>query len=73
MTVWAIYTTIKSRTRYRVEELYHAVSLQKYLERSLSQQAGIIKVTASSLTGNLLVKFKPDKTSEGIPGIAKFK
>jgi Ca2+-transporting ATPase len=60
--IQAIHTAVKGRARYRVEELYRSASLQKYLERSLPQQAGIIKVTASSLTGNLLVKFNPNKT-----------
>ncbi len=64
--VQAIHTAIKGRTRYYVRELYRSASVQKYLERSLSQQAEIIKVTASSLTGNLLVKFKPDKSSAEI-------
>ncbi len=64
--VQAIHTAIKGRARYYVRELYRSASLQKYLERSLSQQAEIIKVTASSLTGNLLVKFQPDKSSAEI-------
>ncbi|MDY6901913.1 MAG: cation-transporting P-type ATPase [Cyanobacteriota bacterium] len=64
--VQAIHTAIKGRARYHVRELYRSASLEKYLERSLCQQAEIIKVTASSLTGNLLVKFNPDKSSAEI-------
>ncbi|MBE9212270.1 cation-transporting P-type ATPase [Plectonema cf. radiosum LEGE 06105] len=64
--VQAIHTSIKGRARYYVRELYRSVSLQKYLERSLSQYTEIIGVTASSLTGNLLVKFKPDKSDAEI-------
>lgn len=66
MTIQAIHTAIKGRARYKVEELYRSPSLQKYLERSLPKQEGIIKVKASSVTGNLLVRFKPDKTSDEI-------
>lgn len=64
--IQAIHTTVKGRARYQVEPLYRSRSLQIYLERSLPQQAGIIQVTASSITGNLLVKFNPDKTSDEI-------
>lgn len=64
--IQAIHTNVKGRARYNVKQLYRSKSLQKYLERSLPQQVGIIKVSANSLTGNLLVKFKPDKTPEEI-------
>ena len=64
--IQAIHTTIKGRARYRIEELYRSLSLQKHLERSLSRQEEVIKVKANSLTGSLLVKFKPDKTSDEI-------
>ncbi|NJL81275.1 MAG: hypothetical protein HC917_25330 [Richelia sp. SM2_1_7] len=64
--VQAIHTSIKGRARYYVRELYRSVSLQKYLERAISQYPEIIGVTASSLTGNLLVKFKPDKSDAEI-------
>lgn len=64
--VRAIHTAVKGRARYRVEELYRSPSLQRYLERSLARRSGIIKVTASSVTGNLLVKFNPDRTPDEI-------
>lgn len=60
--VQAIHTAVRGRARYHVRELYRSPYLARYLERSLPRQPGIIKVAASSLTGNLLVKFEPDKT-----------
>ncbi len=64
--IQAIHTTVKGRARYRLDELYRSVALSRYLERSLSQQTDIRKVTANPLTGNILVKFNPDKTPEEI-------
>lgn len=64
--IQAIHTTIKGRARYHVNELYRSAALQQYLERSLAKRSEIIKVTVSSVTGNLLVKFKPDKTHQDI-------
>ncbi|YAF95661.1 MAG: cation-translocating P-type ATPase [Nodularia sp. CChRGM 3473] len=56
--IQAIHTSVKGRARYKVKELYHSPSLQRYLERSLANNPAIIYVAANSLTSNILVYFK---------------
>ena len=66
MTIQAIHTAINGRARYKIKELYRSPSLQKYLERSLPRQEGVIKASANFVMGSLLVKFKPDKIADEI-------
>ncbi|MEH1967739.1 cation-translocating P-type ATPase [Nostoc sp.] len=64
--VQAIHTSIEGRARYKVNELYRSPSLKKYLERSLSKQAGITYVSANPLTSNILVNYNRDKNHKQI-------
>ena len=53
----AIHTKVKGRARYKVNQLYGSLLLERYLERSLGNNPEIIYVSANSLTSNILVIF----------------
>ncbi len=58
--VQVIHAAIPGRARYKVAGLYGAASLGTRLEVRLAQMDGISYVSASSLTGNVLVCFEAD-------------
>ncbi|HVO83509.1 MAG TPA: cation-transporting P-type ATPase [Syntrophobacteria bacterium] len=52
-----IHAKVQGRARYRVDGLYRSESLKAFLESRLVLEAGILRVSASTLTGNVLVWF----------------
>ncbi|MEH1873486.1 phosphatase PAP2 family protein [Nostoc sp.] len=60
--VQAIHTAVKGRVRYKVNGLYHSEALKKYLESRLLKEEIILRASANSYTGNVLVIFQPDKS-----------
>jgi Ca2+-transporting ATPase len=58
--VEAVHDSVKGRARYRVEGLYRSDELKQYLEEGLPKKAGISFVSASTLTGNVLVLYTPE-------------
>lgn len=52
-----IHIAVGGRVRFKVRGLKHTKSLKHYLELRLSGQMGIERVSASPLTGNVLVVF----------------
>ncbi|MGJ3247113.1 MAG: HAD-IC family P-type ATPase [Elainellaceae cyanobacterium] len=64
--IYAIHTAVRGRGRYHVDALYRSDALKQYLERHLSKQRTINQVSASSLTGNVLVKFAPESSHDDI-------
>lgn len=64
--VEAIHTVVAGRARYRVDGLYRSEVLKKLLEFRLSQNRDIIHISASILTGNILVCFNSDNTPQTI-------
>jgi len=64
--VRAIHTAVKGRARYKIDGLYQAKALQKYLEFRLSKEETIAQVKANHLTGNILVIFHPDISPNAI-------
>ncbi|OLE26736.1 MAG: hypothetical protein AUI36_31910 [Cyanobacteria bacterium 13_1_40CM_2_61_4] len=58
--VQVIHAAVPGRARYKVAGLYRAASLGTWLEGRLAQIDGISYVSASSLTGNVLVCFEVD-------------
>jgi undecaprenyl-diphosphatase len=62
----AIHTAVKGRARYKVSGLYQEETLKRYLEFRLSQEEIIAQVRANHLTGNVLVIFHPDFSSNAI-------
>ncbi len=64
--VQVIHTVVPGRARFKVPGLYHSETLKRHLESQLAAKSGIHKVTASSLTGNVLVSFNSDNAPDAI-------
>lgn len=64
--VRAIHTAVPGRVRYKVEGLYRSESLKHFLESRLANYKGVYAVSASHLTGNILVSFNSDNTLEKV-------
>ena len=64
--VTAIHTHVEGRGRYKVDGLYQSEECKTFLELRLSRYNGIDKVSASTLTGNILVCFNSENTHTGI-------
>ena len=64
--VEAVHTAVAGRTRYRVPGLYRSESLKRLLELRLTRIKAISRVSASSLTGTLLVCYNTGNTEESI-------
>jgi len=62
----AIHTSIKGRARYKVSGLHHSQALKRYLEFRLSKEESIVQASANHLTGNILVLFDREFTSQAI-------
>jgi P-type Ca2+ transporter type 2C len=58
--ITALHTAVKGRARYKVTGLYGSVPLKHLLETRLVEHVEIHEVSASTLTGNVLVHFHPD-------------
>lgn len=65
----AIHTNIEGRGRYKVDGLFQSEECKTFLELTLSRYNGIEKVSASTLTGNILVCFNSDNTHTGIANL----
>jgi P-type Ca2+ transporter type 2C len=55
-----IHNSIRGRVRYQVQGLYRSVALKYRLEMLLSEDPEVAQVSASILTGNVLIFFNPD-------------
>jgi Ca2+-transporting ATPase len=64
--VHAIHTSVKGRSRFKVEELYRSEALKERLELDLSSRERIQTFSANILTGNVLVFFNSDNTPQTI-------
>jgi Ca2+-transporting ATPase len=62
----AIHTAVAGRTRFRVPGLYRSEALKRLLEGRLSRIKAITRVSASPLTGTLLVCYNTGNTPESI-------
>ena len=67
--ITAIHTAVKGRVRYKVPELYGSVPLKRLLEGRLVELAEIQEVSASTLTGNVLVRFRPDLSPAAVASL----
>lgn len=52
-----VHCTIKGRARYKIPDLYRSRPLKEYLESRLSANRDVLAVSASDLTGNVLLLF----------------
>lgn len=66
MAVTPVHTAVEGRGRYRVEGLYKSETLKRFLELRLAQEHDIQKVSASPLTGNLLISFNSNNTHQHV-------
>lgn len=55
--VRAVHNAVPGRARFHVEGLCRSVALKDYLERELAGRDEIERISASPITGNLLVQF----------------
>jgi hypothetical protein len=67
--ITAIHTAVKGRARYKVTELYGSVPLKRLLEVRLVAHAEIQEVSASTRTGNVLVRFRPDLSPAAVASL----
>ena len=67
--VQAIHTSVPGRARFRVEGLYRTESLKKLLEIRLARTNGISQVSASTLTGTVLVCFNTDNSIQNLQSL----
>jgi Ca2+-transporting ATPase len=67
--VEAIHSAVKGRARYKVSGLYRSEYLKRHLEIELENEQGISYVSASPLTGNVLVVFNSDRTTNDIASL----
>jgi Ca2+-transporting ATPase len=54
-----LHTSVSGRTRFHVPGLRHSDPLKRWLERELVGSSGIERVSASPVTGNVLVYYHP--------------
>ncbi|MGD9183798.1 MAG: HAD-IC family P-type ATPase [Desulfobacterales bacterium] len=64
--VEAIHKAVRGRARYRVEGLYGCEPLKQFLELRLAREELITRVSASTLTGNVLISFNSDNSHRSI-------
>ncbi|MEW6659367.1 MAG: HAD-IC family P-type ATPase [Thermodesulfobacteriota bacterium] len=67
--IQALHTAVAGRARFKVEGLYRSQDLQRLLEFRLARVKEITRVSASSLTGNVLVCFNSNSTTEDITAL----
>jgi P-type Ca2+ transporter type 2C len=61
----------KGRARFKVEGLYRSDGLKVHLEVQLAENGAIDHVSASSLTGNVLVRYNSGNNSESIAALIR--
>jgi Ca2+-transporting ATPase len=67
--VHTVHDAIKGRTRFKVKGLYRSENLKRVVEEGLTKKGGITSVSASTLTGNVLVRYNSGQTAPDIAGI----
>lgn len=67
--VQAIHTSVPGRARFKVEGLYRSEALKRLLEYRLARNGKISHVSASPLTGNLLVCFNSGSSTQTIESL----
>jgi len=67
--VHTVHDAIKGRTRFKIEGLYRSENLKRVVEEGLTKKGGITSVSASTLTGNVLVRYNSGQTAPDIAGI----
>ena len=65
----AIHQQVSGRTRYKVEGLRKDTLKKRFIVQQLSVQEEISKVSASDITGNVLVSYNSGNTTESIAAL----
>ncbi len=52
-----IHTKVPGRARFRISGLFHSKTLKRFLENRLTREKDVLSVSASVLTGNILLTF----------------
>jgi len=66
-----VHDSIRGRTRFKVAGLLRDNGLKEHLEGVLSRQSGISMVAASTVTGNLLVRYNPGMSKAHLHQLVK--
>jgi Ca2+-transporting ATPase len=69
--VTPVHTRVKGRGRYNIHSLRRSGFLKSFLESRLSAREGILKVSASTVTGNILVSFNSHLTHAAVADIIR--
>ncbi|TWH39411.1 cation-translocating P-type ATPase [Dulcicalothrix desertica] len=64
-----VHTAVSGRARYKVNGLQGSDTLKKYLELRLAENNDICCVSANPVTGNMLVIYKPARSSSGLASL----
>jgi Ca2+-transporting ATPase len=64
-----LHAAVRGRARYKVQGLYRSDRLREYLQVSLSGTQAIWEVSASSVTGNVLVRFNSGNDAGAIASL----
>ena len=64
--VVAVHTAVKGRARFRIGGLKNGPTLKRILEFYLPQHPDLIRVSASTTTGNVLVHFSDSRSLESV-------
>ncbi len=67
--IQALHTAVAGRARFKVEGLYRSQDFQRLLEFRLARVKEITQVSASALTGNVLVCYNSGNTSDSIAAL----
>jgi Ca2+-transporting ATPase len=65
----AIHTSIAGRGRFKVPGLQGSETLKRLLEERLATEKAVVKVSASSITGNILLHFNSRNTHRSIAAL----
>jgi Ca2+-transporting ATPase len=64
-----IHHRVKGRTRYKIRGLRGCAKLKERLEIGLVSQSDIYRVSASTLTGNLLILYNPARSQTDLSAL----
>ena len=66
--VFAVHSSVPGRVRFIVEGLYMSRQLKHRLESGLRRLKGVVKATASTISGKVLVQYDPNMEMERVAG-----
>ena len=67
--VQAIHTSVRGRARYKIKGLYRSESLKRHIEFRLAEKEGIVRFSANTLTGNIIVFFNSKNNAQTVASV----